>query len=94
MISDLKKSIRKDKRFSANWNGKIIHFGSPAGTTFIDGATEKTRENYLKRHRGNAVEKTRIANLTPSASVLSYFLLWGESRDLQTNLRRLNERLK
>ena len=94
MISDLKKSTRKEKRYQANWDGKIIHFGSPVGTTFIDGATEKTRDNYFKRHRGNPTERRRMENLTPSASVLSAFLLWGESRDLQTNLRRLNERLK
>ena len=93
MITDLSKSTRRDKRFQVDWDGKTIHFGSPGATTFIDGATEKTRENYFKRHMGNAIEKTRIANLTPSASVLSAFLLWGESRDLQTNLRRLNERL-
>jgi len=94
MISAVSPSTRAGKRYTAIWDGKAIDFGSRGATTFIDGATEKTRENYWKRHRGSPREKTRLANLTPSASVLSAYLLWGDSRDLQTNLRALNAKLR
>lgn len=91
MITSVTQSTQKGKRYKAVWNGKIIHFGSRGGYTFIDGADEKTRQNYWKRHMGNHTERARIVQLTPSASVLSGYLLWGKSRDLETNLKRLNE---
>ena len=47
-------SARKDKRFAVmNPDGKVINFGSPTATTFLDGATEKKKDAYIARHSKN-----------------------------------------
>jgi hypothetical protein len=76
----IKPSSRKDKRFMLEIDGKKIHFGSPTGFTFVDGASEKTKENYLKRHAVNE-DWTKI-----NAGSLSRFILW-DSRNLETNIK-------
>ena len=38
---DFGVSWRKNKRFYVDFNGKIIHFGSKTGKTFIDHGDEK-----------------------------------------------------
>ncbi len=81
-------SERPNKRFVAIYNDKVYYFGSPTGTTFIDGATQKQKDNYKKRHYANAVEKHRIDNLIMSPALLSWHLLWN-SRDLAENVRLL-----
>jgi hypothetical protein len=48
-----------------------ISFGSKGGTTFIDGADQKTQENYLKRHRVNE-DWTKI-----NPGSLSRYILWS-----------------
>lgn len=77
----LKKSPRKDKRFVIQIDNKKIHFGAKNGFTYIDGASDKTRENYLKRHRVN--ENWDDVN----AGSLSRFILWGDTRDINKNLK-------
>ena len=89
MITIIDSAV-KGKRYKAFWGDRIFHFGSRGATTYIDGASDIERTNYLKRHRANPVERSRIDNLTPSAATLSAYLLWGESRSLAVNLRRLN----
>jgi hypothetical protein len=96
MIFDIKKSPRAGKRFRAyikRKNGQMEYydFGFDGGKTFIDGRTETERENYLSRHLGNKTEEQLINNLVPSPALLSAFLLWGKSRDLQTNIKYLND---
>ena len=77
----IKNSTRKDKRFMLELNGKKIHFGSPTGYTFVDGATEKTKENYLKRHLALGEDWNEI-----NPASLSAFILWGKSRDINKNI--------
>ncbi len=81
-------SERPNKRFVAIYDDKVYYFGSPTGTTFIDGATEKQKDNYKKRHYANAVEKHRIDNIIMSPALLSWYLLWN-TRDLAENVRLL-----
>ena len=99
MILSVGKSPRATKRFRAIWTdseGKEHHtdFGQPGGFTFIDGAGETVRRNYWKRHIANPSERAKIVQLTPSAAVYAAYLLWGESDDLQTNIRTLNRLMK
>lgn len=61
-------------------DNKKIHFGSPNGFTYIDGATEKTKDNYLKRHDVNE-DWTKI-----NPASLSRFILWGNSKDINKNI--------
>jgi hypothetical protein len=71
--------------------GKSYDFGFPGAFTFIDGANEKVKLNYQKRHLGNTKEKTLISSLVPSPSLFSYYLLWGKYRDIYKNIELLND---
>jgi len=51
---------------------KKIAFGAKGSFTFADGADEKTRDNYLKRHRVNE-DWTKI-----NAGSLSRWVLWSK----------------
>ncbi len=85
-------SDKPSKRFMAVYKNKKYYFGSPTGYTYIDGASDKVRENYLKRHMANPVEKNRIDNLIMSPALLSAYLLWNTS-DLSKNIEILNNLL-
>ena len=97
MIVSITPSDRAGKRLKATYKDgdktKTIHFGSKGATTYIDGASETTRANYLKRHLANATEKRLIENNIISPALLSARLLWGDSRSLDANLRKLNRDL-
>ncbi len=95
MIVSILKSPVKHKRYRAyikkdNGQMEYYDFGLAGGQTFIDGRTEKERENYLKRHMANKTEEKLIKNLVASPSLLSSYLLWGKSRDINENMKYLN----
>ena len=49
-------------------------------------ATNEQRDAYRKRHKGDNLD-------TPlSAGALSYYILWGKSRDLKTNIKSFKKR--
>jgi len=75
----IKNSTRKDKRFMLIIDNKRIHFGSPTGYTYIDGASDKIKENYLKRHAVNE-DWTEI-----NPASLSRFILW-DTPNINTNI--------
>ena len=51
MLINVIKSNRIDKKYKAIFsNGKVIHFGSKIGETFLDHRNVIKRFNYLKRH--------------------------------------------
>jgi len=84
----IKNSSRKDKRLMLVIGNKKIHFGSPNGFTFIDGATEKTKQNYLKRHSVNE-DWSKV-----NAGSLSKNILWGDSSNIQTNIKNYINKIK
>jgi hypothetical protein len=95
MIEKISNSPLKNKRYRIFLsNGDYFDFGLKGADTFIDGASEKVRENFRKRHGKNPLEENLINKCIPSPAVFSYYLLWGESRDLQTNINWLNTKLK
>ena len=95
MIVKIEKSPRKMKRYRVIMdNGKHYDFGLDGGSTFVDHNDLQKRENYRKRHLGNATEKKLITGLIPSASLFSYWLLWGDYPDLQKNIKALNSKWK
>jgi len=98
MIIDVIASPLKTKRFRAIINDKglkkSMDFGSKFAKTYIDNATDLERDNYLKRHGMNPLEKDLINNyfiITPS--LLSAHLLWGKHRSIMKNVAELNKRL-
>lgn len=95
MILRITKSPVKTKRFRVIMdNGKKIDFGYEGAYTWLDGADEKVRDAYRKRHYANETEKKLIDGLISSASLMSYYLIWGESRDIKENIKTLNEMWK
>ena len=51
---------------------KKIAFGSKGSITYTDGATDKTKENYIKRHKVNE-DWTKI-----NPGSLSRYILWSK----------------
>ena len=50
---DIQKSERKDKKlvFKMDNPKRTFHFGSKHSQTYVEGANEKKRDGYIKRHR-------------------------------------------
>ena len=95
MIISISKSPRTNKRFRVvvkrkDGTTENVDFGYLGANTYIDGASDKTRENYLKRHMANATEKRLIENLVVSPALMSARILWGSSRDITKNIASLN----
>lgn len=99
MILSIKPSTTKSKRYmliyrKPDGTEKIFHFGSPGATTYIDGATDATRDNYRKRHLASPLEAKYIREKIPSPALFAYWILWGDTRDIDTNVRRLNNLMR
>ena len=95
IIEKIIKSPLKKKRFRVILsNTAHFDFGLEGATTYIDGATEQTRQNYWKRHLGNKTEEMLINKFIPSPALFSAYLLWGDSRSIKENLYTLNNELK
>jgi len=90
-IIQIENSNRKNKRFKVTLDdGQIFHFGLLGANTYLEHHDNRKRDNYRKRHRGNDTERYLIETLTPSPSLFSYYLLWGDSTDLMRNIDKLN----
>ena len=88
-IIKLVKSPRKNKRFRVYLeNDKYYDFGLDTWNTYIDHGNKKKRDNYRKRHY--AQERKLIDSLTPTPALYSYYLLWGDSTDINKNIEKLN----
>lgn len=77
-------SPRENKRFVARFKNpsRTTHFGQPGANTYIDGASKETRQNYLKRHARDLETGDPLM-----AGYLSYYVIWGKSRDVEDNLK-------
>lgn len=95
MIDKIIQSPNKSKRFRAILsNGKNIDFGSRGANTYVDGASDINRINYLKRHSTNPLERNKINDFTTvTPSLLSAHVLWGEYRSIKKNVDELNKRI-
>ena len=86
----LQKSKRKDKRFVLSMGENMKHhFGSKTGKTYIDCRTDKERNAFLARHKGD-----KNFNNKHSGIYYSRHLLWGENKDLNKNIKKLENKLK
>ena len=85
------KSDRDDKRFVARFKNpsKTTHFGQPGAKTFLDGASEETRQNFRRRHK-----RDLDTNNPLRSGYLSYYVIWGKSRDVEKNLKSYLNRFK
>lgn len=95
MIVKLSRSPKLMKRYRVFLdNGKVFDFGLDKGETYIDHHNKQLRDAYRARHLGNKTEYDLIKNLVPSPSLMSYYLLWGESTNIIDNIKYLNKLLK
>ena len=81
------KSTAKNKRLKAVFTDKdfkkTINFGFKGGSTYIDHKDKTKRKNYRARH---SVREKKFYGSPLHASTLSYFILWGESTDLNESI--------
>jgi len=78
------------KRFVAVFdNNKRVHFGQPNATTYVDGATEQQKVAYLARHGSPLSREDWSPTGRQTAGYLSRWVLWGPTRDIATNVRRI-----
>ena len=84
----LKKSDRKNKRFVIIMDNMKHHFGSDVGKTFIDGRTEKEKQDWISRHKND-----KNWNNNHSGIYYSRYLLWN-TPDLKKNIKLLEKKDK
>ena len=84
-FESIKPSTRKNKKLMITFSNpkKTIHFGSKNSKTFLDHHDTKKRENYILRHQVNENWNDPL-----TAGTLAFYLLWGSSTDLNTNLKK------
>ena len=91
-IVKIEPSHVKNKRYTVTLNdGRRFSFGAEHGHTYVDHHDMTKRTNYRKRHFGSPKEKPLLENLTPSPSVLAYYILWGQHTSIEQNIQYLNK---
>ena len=77
------KELKKYKAVFTKTDGKTktIHFGASGYDDYTTHNDKDRRDRYRKRH-----EKDLIGD-SMRAGYLSYYILWGDSTSLQTNIR-------
>jgi len=90
-VIKLENSPIKTKRFRVYLNDDTHYdFGLYGGHTYLDHHDKNKRDNYRKRHY--AQEQKFIDDLIPSPALFSYWLLWGDSVDIDKNIKTLNKK--
>jgi len=85
-LLDIKPSDKAEKKFMATFQSdtgrkKTTHFGQKGADDYTLTHDTAQRERYRTRH-----EKDLATNDPSKAGFLSYYLLWGSSTILATNI--------
>ena len=85
---EITTSTKKDKRYTATFkDGKKINFGSKGGKTYIDSATQQTKDAWIARH------KVRERWNDPrTAGSLAKHILWGDSKSVKENIKTFKKK--
>ena len=85
--SDIAK--KKYKAFFTKPDGttKTVHFGASGYQDYLQSHDKNQRDRYRKRH-----EKDLKTNDPMKAGYLSFYILWGDSTNLQTNIRAFKKK--
>jgi hypothetical protein len=85
------KSSNKNKKYDAIFTDgtkeKKISFGAAHMNDYTITGDKKARERYIKRH-----EKNEDWNNPFTRGALSYYILWGDSNDINKNIRAFKNR--
>ena len=86
---EIKPSTREGKKYMAVFSNpkKTVHFGQKNADDYTLTKNKEQRERYRTRHA-----KDLETNDPRRAGFLSYYLLWGDSTSLQTNIREYKKR--
>jgi len=84
------KSNRKNKKYMMVFEEpkKTFHFGSSLSQTFVEGASVQKKKNYIARHK----VREDFSKINPAS--LSRYILWGKSRNIESNLKDYLKRFK
>ena len=77
-------------RYSALFQKKLYYFGHPNMFTYIDGVSSDIRYKYIRFTMKDKYKCVQIQNLVPSRSMFEYYVLWGHSHNIDTNINHLN----
>ena len=100
-LLSVKPSTREDKRYMATYclcriknscrgsNHKVINFGQPGATTYVDGADEAKKKSYLARHSKSPGQDWSKPD-TPGS--LARYILWGATRSLRENIKKFRDK--
>ena len=95
MKLDIKKSNKKDKKFTATFtdkSGKVkktTHFGAKGMSDYTIHKDKERRTRYRKRHT-----KDLKTNDSTRAGYLSYYILWGDSSNLRQAIKDYKKKFK
>ena len=89
----------KDKRLKAIFKDKEgkekdVYFGAKGGNTYIDHKDKEKRENYIKRHSMNPLEKKYLnkKEYATKPANLAMDILWGPSTSLKKNINEYKKK--
>jgi hypothetical protein len=89
------KSKNKNKKYSAvfyddnNKKIKTINFGSKGADDYTITGDKAQRTRYLNRH-----SKRENWNDPMTAGALSRYILWGDSKNINTNIKMFKKKFK
>ena len=90
-LNDVKKSDKPDKKYVAVFsNGqrfKHVYFGAKGYDDFTLTGNKSQREKYLQRHK-----KDLLTNDPTKPGFLSYYILWGPNKSLQSNIKEFKHK--
>ena len=96
MISvEIKPSTAKNKKFTAIFSDekgkkiKTVQFGDSRYEDYTIHKDKQRRDKYKNRHKGNLAKTTYM-----SPAYLSYYILWGDSTSLNTNINKYKKMFK
>lgn len=89
-LLSVNKSNAKGKKWTATFKvgekTTKVNFGATGFTDYTKGATDEQRKSYRARHSSGATAKPNSPN------ALSYYILWGDSRSLASNIKAFKKK--
>ena len=91
-LISITKSNKEKKKWTAKFYNKItkreknIHFGASGYDDYTITKDKEQRERYRTRHKNDNLSSPI------SAGALSYYILWGDSTSMKTNIREFKKK--
>ena len=89
-LVSIKKSDRPDKKLVATFSdGTKTHFGAKGYSDYTIHKDKERRERYRTRH-----QKDLLTNDVRKPGYLSWYILWGDSSNLQTAVQQFKRKFR